>query len=135
CSAGPSTLELEGCTRRWALFWKECGVRNVFAAAPTTMSSAMDCSRRSGNSAGGSSRRARLSKEGTMDINRLLQNLTREEKIALVSGSDQWHTAPIPRLGIPAIMMSDGPHGLRKQEMTGDNMGLGDSVPATCFPT
>jgi len=70
-----------------------------------------------------------------MDINRLLQNLTREEKIALVSGSDQWHTAPIPRLGIPAIMMSDGPHGLRKQEMTGDNMGLGDSVPATCFPT
>ena len=63
-----------------------------------------------------------------MDINRLLQNLTREEKIALVSGSDQWHTAPIPRLGIPAIMMSDGPHGLRKQEMTGDNMGLGLSL-------
>ena len=69
-----------------------------------------------------------------MDIKRLLESLTREEKIALVSGSDQWHTAPIPRLGIPAIMMADGPHGLRKQESAGDNLGIGQSVPATCFP-
>jgi len=69
-----------------------------------------------------------------VDINKLLEDLTRDEKIALVSGSDQWHTTPVPRLGIPAIMLADGPHGLRKQELSGDNLGLGDSVPATCFP-
>ncbi|HAI51903.1 MAG TPA: glycosyl hydrolase, partial [Firmicutes bacterium] len=69
-----------------------------------------------------------------MDIDKLLEELEVEEKIALVSGSDQWHTTPVPRLNLPAIMLSDGPHGLRKQELSGDNLGLGESVPATCFP-
>jgi beta-glucosidase len=69
-----------------------------------------------------------------MDINRLIGALTREEKVALVSGADQWHTVAIPRLGIPAIMVSDGPHGLRKQVAEGDHLGIGVSVPATCFP-
>ena len=69
-----------------------------------------------------------------MDINRLIGALTREEKVALVSGADQWHTVAIPRLGIPAIMVSDGPHGLRKQAAEGDHLGIGVSVPATCFP-
>ena len=70
-----------------------------------------------------------------MGINELIETLTREEKIALVSGADQWHTVEIPRLNIPAIMVSDGPHGLRKQALEGDHLGIGVSVPATCFPS
>jgi len=48
---------------------------------------------------------------------------------------DFWHTKPIERLGIPSIMMADGPHGLRKQDEKADHVGIGTSVPATCFPT
>ena len=70
-----------------------------------------------------------------MDINRLIEALTREEKVALVSGADQWHTVEIPRLGIPAMMVSDGPHGLRKQAVEGDHLGIGESIPSTCFPS
>nr|WP_255426776.1 glycoside hydrolase family 3 C-terminal domain-containing protein [Pseudonocardia sp. C8] len=57
------------------------------------------------------------------------------EKASLTSGSSFWFTAPVERLGIPAIMVADGPHGLRAQPGAGDHVGLGDSVPATCFPT
>ncbi len=57
-----------------------------------------------------------------------------EEKASLLDGSDFWRTQPIERLGIPAIMVSDGPHGLRKQAEGGDHLGLTASVPATCFP-
>ncbi|RKR07650.1 beta-glucosidase [Kushneria sinocarnis] len=67
----------------------------------------------------------------------LLSQLTLEEKASLCSGADFWHTQAIDRVGIPSVMMSDGPHGLRKQP-TGpgdDHLGLLDSVPATCFPT
>ncbi len=60
--------------------------------------------------------------------------LTLEEKAALVSGSDFWHTTAVERLGIPAIMVSDGPHGLRTQLAEADHVGLTGSVPATCFP-
>ncbi len=60
--------------------------------------------------------------------------LTLEEKASLLSGANFWHTTPIERLGIPSIMLTDGPHGLRKQREGGDHLGLGDSVPATCFP-
>ncbi|HYO02182.1 MAG TPA: glycoside hydrolase family 3 C-terminal domain-containing protein [Mycobacterium sp.] len=63
-----------------------------------------------------------------------IAELTLEEKASLLSGADFWHTTPIERLGIPAIMLTDGPHGLRKQRKGGDHLGLGDSVPATCFP-
>ena len=69
-----------------------------------------------------------------MNINRLVETMTREEKVALVSGYDQWHTVEIPRLGIPSIMVSDGPHGLRKQGAEGDHLGIGISTPSTCFP-
>lgn len=69
-----------------------------------------------------------------MGISELMDLLTLDEKIALVSGADQWHTAEIPRLGIPSIMVSDGPHGLRKQATEGDHLGIGTSLPATCFP-
>lgn len=68
-------------------------------------------------------------------IPELLAQLTLEEKCSLLSGSDFWHTQPVERLGIPALMVSDGPHGLRKQAVGADEMGLEESVPATCFPT
>lgn len=69
------------------------------------------------------------------DISGLVNQMTVEEKAALCLGSDIWHTRGIERLGIPAIMMSDGPHGLRKQPETGDHVGMFESLPATCFPT
>jgi beta-glucosidase len=65
----------------------------------------------------------------------LLGQLTLEEKASLCLGSDFWHTARVERLGIPAIMVSDGPHGLRRQPDEGDHVGISGSVPATCFPT
>jgi beta-glucosidase len=71
----------------------------------------------------------------TLDIDRLLTELTLEEKASLTSGSGFWYTAPVERLGIPKIMVSDGPHGLRAQPGEGDHVGLGGSLPATCFPT
>jgi beta-glucosidase len=70
-----------------------------------------------------------------LDLPTLMDQLTTEEKASLVSGSGFWFTTPIDRLGIPSIMVTDGPHGLRKQPSAGDHVGLGDSVPATCFPT
>ena len=69
-----------------------------------------------------------------MDIERLMQKLTVEEKAALVSGTDFMYTNPIPRLGVPSLRMSDGPHGLRLQKEGGDN-GVSESEPATSFPT
>ena len=70
-----------------------------------------------------------------MDIHVILQQLTREEKAALVAGTDFMYTNPVPRLAIPSVRMSDGPHGLRKQAGPADNLGLNESIPATCFPT
>ena len=61
-------------------------------------------------------------------------DLTLEEKASLTSGASFWYTKPIDRVGLPAIMVTDGPHGLRKQREGGDHLGMGDSVPATCFP-
>ncbi len=69
------------------------------------------------------------------DVGPLLGELTLAEKASLVSGSGFWWTRRVERLGIPSIMVSDGPHGLRKQADRGDHVGLGESVPATCFPT
>jgi beta-glucosidase len=60
--------------------------------------------------------------------------LTLEEKAALTSGASFWYTKAVERVGVPAIMVTDGPHGLRKQREGGDHLGIGDSVPATCFP-
>jgi beta-glucosidase len=61
----------------------------------------------------------------------LVAEMTLEEKALLLSGDGWWHTYPIDRLQIPALSISDGPHGLRKVE----GGGLPTSVPATCFPT
>ena len=69
-----------------------------------------------------------------MDIKKLLQELTPEEKSRLVAGVNFMYTAPVGRLGIPSLSMADGPHGLRKQTEGGDN-GVSMSEPATSFPT
>jgi beta-glucosidase len=69
------------------------------------------------------------------DFTNRLSELTLEEKASLCLGSDFWHTAPVERLGIPRIMVSDGPHGLRAQLEEADHVGIGGSAPATCFPT
>ena len=69
-----------------------------------------------------------------MDTERVLQQMTVEEKAALVSGTDFMYTNPIPRLSVPSLRMSDGPHGLRIQKEGGDN-GISESEPATSFPT
>ncbi len=69
-----------------------------------------------------------------MDILKILHELTIEEKAALVSGTDFMYTNPVPRLNIPSVRMSDGPHGLRVQSEGGDN-GVSGSEPATAFPT
>lgn len=69
-----------------------------------------------------------------MDIEKTLSQLTVEEKAALVAGTDFMYTNPVPRLKIPSLRMSDGPHGLRVQQEKGDN-GVTGSAPATAFPT
>lgn len=62
------------------------------------------------------------------------QDLTLDEKASLTSGADFWTTKSVDRVGIPSLMLTDGPHGLRKQGGATDHLGLAGSVPATCFP-
>ncbi|MBM7582201.1 beta-glucosidase [Caldicoprobacter guelmensis] len=69
------------------------------------------------------------------DIKKLISQMTLEEKASLCSGRDFWHLKGIERLGIPSIMVSDGPHGLRKQQDSADQESFFKSVPATCFPS
>lgn len=68
------------------------------------------------------------------NIKHIISQLTLEEKAGLCSGLDFWHTKAVERLGIPSIMLTDGPHGLRKQNGASDHLGLSNSVPSTCFP-
>ena len=70
-----------------------------------------------------------------MDIKKIVSELTLEEKAGLCSGKDFWRLKSVERAGIEEIMVSDGPHGLRKQADGGDHIGLNESVVATCFPT
>lgn len=65
----------------------------------------------------------------------IIEKLTLDEKCYLLSGRDFWSTYSFEKKGVPSICLSDGPHGIRKQEGAGDQLGLGGSIPATCFPT
>ena len=70
-----------------------------------------------------------------MEYRKIIGKMTLEEKAALLSGKNEWQTWEIARLHVPSILLSDGPHGVRKQEGNGDHLGLNPSLPATCFPT
>ncbi|PEC56571.1 glycosyl hydrolase [Bacillus cereus] len=71
----------------------------------------------------------------TRDIKSIISQMTLEEKASLCSGLDFWNTKGIERLGIPSIMVTDGPHGLRKQAEGADHLGIYNSIPSTCFPS
>ncbi|OZG58905.1 glycosyl hydrolase [Bifidobacterium myosotis] len=64
-----------------------------------------------------------------------LEDLSVAEKAAMLSGGSEWDSRGNDRAGIPSFVMSDGPHGVRRQLGEGDHLGLGASKPATCFPT
>lgn len=68
------------------------------------------------------------------NIDKLLEELTLEEKACLLSGYKSWHSVKIPRLNIPSIFITDGPHGLRKKREDSKETGLGQTEPSTCFP-
>lgn len=65
----------------------------------------------------------------------IIDQMTLEEKASMMSGKNFWNTQNIDRLNIPSIMLTDGPHGLRKQGGKADHLGLNKSLPSTCFPT
>lgn len=69
------------------------------------------------------------------DVKAIIKEMTLEEKAGMCSGKDFWHLKGVERLGIPEVMVSDGPHGLRKQEEKGDHLGRNESIKAVCFPT
>ena len=68
------------------------------------------------------------------DLKKIVNQMTLEEKAGMCSGLDFWHLKHVERLGIPEVMVSDGPHGLRKQDDKGDHLGMNDSIKAVCFP-
>ena len=69
------------------------------------------------------------------DLNAILKELTLEQKLSLISGKDFWHLEGLEKYGLKSIMVTDGPHGLRKQLVKGEHIGLSESVEATCYPT
>jgi len=70
-----------------------------------------------------------------LDVDALLGELTLEEKARLLEGVDSWYTTPIERLGIPSLLLTDGPHGVRKVRDIGGGFDIADNAPSTSFPT
>ena len=70
-----------------------------------------------------------------MNVEQMISQMTLEDKVALGSGKDFWHTKEMPQYELDSVMMADGPHGLRKQPEEADMLGINDSIPATSFPT
>lgn len=67
-------------------------------------------------------------------IQNLISQMTLEEKAGMCSGADFWNLKGIERLGIPKVMVTDGPHGIRKQAESADHLGINESKKAICFP-
>lgn len=65
----------------------------------------------------------------------VLAQMTLEEKAQMCSGRDFWKTQDVKRLGVPSVMMCDGPNGLRKQLGEGDHLGINESIDTVCYPT
>lgn len=70
-----------------------------------------------------------------MEINSLIKEMTLEEKAGMCSGADFWHTKSVERLGLPSVIVSDGPHGIRKHNEEIENLAANESIVAVCFPT
>ncbi len=71
----------------------------------------------------------------SLKYEKIIKQMTLEEKARMMSGKNTWETVDFPQYGIPSMCLSDGPHGLRRQAGVGDHLGLNASLPATCFPT
>lgn len=65
----------------------------------------------------------------------IIEKMTLEEKALMMSGQDTWSTVPFEKHGIDSMVLSDGPHGIRRQAGAADHLGLNASLPSTCFPT
>jgi beta-glucosidase len=76
-----------------------------------------------------------MSEYKAIDANALLQKMTLEQKAGLCCGEGFWETLALPELGVPALTLTDGPHGVRKQSGAADHLGLNESDKTTCFPT
>ena len=76
-----------------------------------------------------------MNKKYQEEIKKLMEELTLEEKVSLLSGRDFWSTKPIYRLKIHSLYLTDGPHGVRKQSTESDELSLQKSISSTCFPT
>ena len=73
--------------------------------------------------------------EMTEEVKTILNELSLEEKIALCSGKDFWHTEAVNCAELPEVMMCDGPHGLRKQDEKSDHLGINESIKTVCYPS
>ena len=69
-----------------------------------------------------------------MDVQEIVSRMSLDEKLRLIAGKDYWHMEGVESAGLPPVMLTDGPHGLRKQAEAADHLGINKSGPSTCFP-